>query len=217
MNENAESGIADNVTETHAAAEAEGMESIVDEPTSLESIVDGEPGAPEKGAEPERQAEKRTPEDYEDYELAVSEDFPLPEENLKSFSAACREAGLSKEQAEKILDWHKGQYRETRDFAAQQEQQVLEGWNREILADADFGGLNYKATVADARRAFQAFDPDGELRAMLRDSKYYRHPTVIRAVARVGRAMGEHGFVGSNGEGTEDKPLEERMYPNMKF
>ena len=141
----------------------------------------------------------------------------MPEENLKSFSAACREAGLSKEQAEKILGWHKGQYRETQAIAAQQEQQVLEGWQREILADADFGGRNYKATVADARRAFQAFDPDGELRAMLRDSKYQFHPTVVRAVARVGRAMGEHGFVGRNGEGTEDKPLEERMYPNMKF
>lgn len=215
MDEAVQSGIADKVKEEPASQDGQAVGGgIADEETSPEGIADEEAGKSEKDAEPEGQAEKQEPENYE---LAASEDFPMPEENLKSFSAACREAGLTKAQAEKILGWHKGQYQETQAFAAQQEKQVLDGWNREILADKDFGGRNYKATVVDARRAFQAFDPDGELRAFLRESKYQFNPVVIRAVARVGRMMGEHGFVGQNGEGKEEKPLEERMYPNMKF
>lgn len=215
MDESVENGIADEVREEPASRDGQAVEGgIADEETSPEGIADEGPGAPEKNAEPEGQAEKQEPEDYE---LAASEDFPMPEENLKSFSAACREAGLTRAQAERILGWHKGQYQETQAFAAQQEKQVLDGWNREILADRDFGGRNYKATVADARRALQAFDPDGELRAFLRESKYQFNPTVIRAAARVGRMMGEHGLVAQNGEGKEEKPLEERMYPNMKF
>ena len=215
MDESVENGIADEVREEPASRDGQAVEGgIADEETSPEGIADEGPGAPEKNAETEGQAEKQEPEDYE---LAASEDFPMPEENLKSFSAACREAGLTRAQAERILGWHKGQYQETQAFAAQQEKQVLDGWNREILADRDFGGRNYKATVADARRALQAFDPDGELRAFLRESRYQFNPTVIRAAARVGRMMGEHGLVAQNGEGKEEKPLEERMYPNRKF
>ena len=215
MDESVENGIADEVREEPASRDGQAVEGgIADEETSPEGIADEGPGAPEKNAETEGQAEKQEPEDYE---LAASEDFPMPEENLKSFSAACREAGLTRAQAERILGWHNGQYQETQAFAAQQEKQVLDGWNREILADRDFGGRNYKATVADARRALQAFDPDGELRAFLRESRYQFNPTVIRAAARVGRMMGEHGLVAQNGEGKEEKPLEERMYPNMKF
>lgn len=151
------------------------------------------------------------------WELSPSEDLPIPEENLRSFSAACRGAGLSREQAEKILDWHKGRFKEDQAFAAQREAKTLEDWRNDILADRDFGGANYRATVADARRALQAFDPDGRLRAFLRESRYQFNPDVIRAAARVGRAMGEHGFAGQTGAGGRTRPLEERMYPNMKF
>lgn len=210
MDESVENGIAEEAAETAPLNEGQG--GIADEAPQPGGIADEEVGAPEKGAEPEGDAGKQ-----DAYELTASEDFPMPEENLKSFSAACREAGLSREQAEKILGWHKEQYRETQAFTAQQEKQILDGWNKEILADGDFGGRNYKATVADARRALQAFDPDGSLRAFLRESRQQYNPIVIRAAARVGRMMGEHGFVARNGEGKEEKPLEERMYPNMKF
>lgn len=153
----------------------------------------------------------------DDWELDAGGDFPIPEDNLKSFSRACRGAGLSREQAERILDWHKARYRESQDLAAQEEERALNGWRAEILADRDFGGSRYKATVADARRALAAFDPDGKLRAFLRESRWQFNPDVIRVAARVGRAMGEHGFAGQNGAGGRQKPLEERMYPNMSF
>ncbi|MCH5278077.1 MAG: hypothetical protein J1E80_09660 [Desulfovibrionaceae bacterium] len=193
-----------------AGAEAGG---IADEPAKADGIADGADG--DKAGEKKADGEKaKAPEAYD---LKAPDGFPIPEDNLASFSKACREAGLSREQAEKILDWHRERFTEGQGLAAQEEARVLDGWRTEILADADFGGSNYKATVADARRALAAFDPDGKLRAFLRESRWQFNPDVIRVAARVGRALGEHGFVGQGGAGRQEKPLEERMYPNMKF
>lgn len=151
------------------------------------------------------------------YALEAAEDFPIPEENLRSFSETCFRAGLSKEQAQSVLDWHKKQYADDVAWRGEQEAQVLEGWHREMQADREFGGAKWKATKADAVRGFGLVDPDGQLRAFLRETKYQHNPMIIRAMARVGRAMKEHEFIGRSGTGTrQDIPLEERMYPDMK-
>lgn len=150
------------------------------------------------------------------YELAAPADFPLPEANLKSFSDACHKLGLSREQAEGMLAWHRDFHNAVSGEAQQNAARVLDGWQREMERDKDFGGAHMKATVADARKALAAFDTDGSLRALLRESQYQYHPAVIRAVARIGRAMGEHAFIGEGGEGTTDVPLEERLYRNME-
>lgn len=169
----------------------------------------GEPASEGTGkTEPEQKPEP--------YELTAPEGFEVPEDNLKGFSGLCNEIGLSKEQAEKILDWHKTQYEQNTAYAAQQEAQVLQGWGKELMADPEFGGKNWNSTIADARKALDRFDADGSLREFLRETKFQHHPQVIRVVARVGRAMGEHGFVGSNGEGGQDGDLArlKRQYPS---
>lgn len=150
------------------------------------------------------------------YELAAPEDFPLPEANLKSFSEACNRLGLTREQAEGMLGWHREFHNAVTGEAQQNAARVMDDWQREMQADRDFGGARLKATVAEARKALAVFDPDGGLRALLRESGYQHHPEVIRAVARIGRAMGEHDFIGANGAGKADVPLEERLYRNME-
>ena len=200
-------GIADDVLETPAEQPEQGNEPQADE--DLGGIAD-EPQAEKQDGEQKQQEEPKP----EPYELAAPEGFDVPEDNLKGFSDVCNKAGITKEQAEQILAWHHEQHKLNVDFSSQQEAKVLEGWKQDILSDKEFGGKNYKATVADARRAFQVIDPDGSLREFLRESKGQYHPEVIRAVARVGRMMGEHGFVGQNGEGNSaaKAPLWKRMY-----
>lgn len=175
---------------------------IADDPT--QTGEGGEEGKPKIEQKPEPEA----------YELSVTEDFPMPNENLSDYTATCRELGLTKAQAEGLLGWHKKQYLETNAYNEQQEKAVLAEWNSAILADKDFGGSNYKATIAQARRGLELVDPDGSLRQFLRVSKGQFHPDVIRAAARIGRLLSEHGFVGQNGEGGQ-KALLERHYPTM--
>lgn len=164
---------------------------------------EAKPAPAEAGAKPEP------------YELTAPEDFPLPEANLKSFSEACNKLGLSREQAEGMLNWHKDFHNAVSGEARAAEARVLNGWAKEMQADRDFGGANMKATVAEARKALAAFDPDGSLRSLLRESQYQHNPAVIRAIARIGRAMGEHDFIGEGGQGATKLPLEERLYRNM--
>lgn len=166
----------------------------------------------EAEGKPEGDAEAPQKQEPEPYELAADESFPIAEENLKSFTDTCRKAGLTKEQAEQVLGWHKSQYASYSQSMAQEEKAALEGWHKEIQSDAEFGGAHWKQTVADARKAFDAFDADGSLRQMLRDTKYQHNPVIIRAVARLGRMMQEHGWVGQGGAVRQDLPLEERMW-----
>ena len=192
------------VEDTKIDEQGGGAGGIADEPVQ-NANVKGEKGVVgPKGPDPEP------------YELTAPDDFPLPEENLKSFTARARELGLTKEQAEGMLKWHQEYDASVGKYLQQNEANVLQAWGKEIGTDKEFGGANMKTTIADARKALEAFDTDGSLRALLRETKYQYNPAIIRAVARVGKAMGEHGFVNQNGTGKTDIPLEERMYPDMK-
>lgn len=214
MSEELTGGIAEPTNPADGIAEPSAADSGNTSSADTGGIADAagdQPAGKETGNVPEAPAEP------EPYELKAPDGFPIPEANLSSFAAMCKDAKMTKEQAEKALAWHKSLYDSETATLKQQEQATLSGWASEISKDPDFGGAHMRQTVSDARRALDVFDTDGSLRALLRDSNYQYNPTIIRAVARVGRAMGEHGFVSQSGQGGDTKPLEERMYPNMKI
>ena len=207
------------------------MESVADTP--VESIADDAPveaseqaqAAPEtEGASkdaqasegaPEGQQDAQKPAEPEDYSFEPSEDFQVPQENLDSFAKACKEAGLSKKQAEAMLAWHKGFAGDVQKLQQQQEAAQVKAWQDEILKDPEIGGTHWKAAVADSRKALNAFDTDGKLRTLLKQMHADYHPDVVRVIARVGRAMGEDKFISSKGSGNDVRALEDRMWPNM--
>ncbi|MGE9985380.1 hypothetical protein [Desulfovibrio sp. SGI.169] len=219
MAEELVSGDGGGIADGAQSAAGANMNGIADTPPTDDGGQDSggiadDPGAPSaQGNEADKDAGKASAEP-EAYELAAPEDFPLPAENLTSFTAKARELGLSKEQAEGMLHWHKDFHAAVTGAMRQQENATLQGWEKEIQADQEFGGSHWKDTLSNARRALDVFDPDGSLRAMLRETRYQHNPAIIRAIARVGKAMNEHDFVGQGGKGGRI-PLEERMYPNM--
>ena len=212
-------------------AEETTMESVADAP--VESIADDAPAegaeqaqdaqesanaeqsasAGESAPEGQQAAEKQEPEDYT---LEAGEDFQVPAENLSAFEKVCKEQHLTKAQAQALLDWHKGFASDVQQYQAQQEAQQIKAWQDEILKDPEIGGSHWKAAVADSRKALNAFDTDGKLRTLLKQMHADYHPDVVRVIARVGRAMGEDKFIGGRGESSgKERPLEERMWPNM--
>ena len=201
--------------ETGGIAANEGIAESTEESQGI-AEESGESRGVDTGAS-DRQEPKAADSAPETYELEAPEDFPLPAENLKSFNDAALKLGLSREQAMGMLQWHKDFHESVSGQMAQNSKAMLQGWNREIQQDKDFGGANWKATLADARKALDVFDTDGALREMLRESQYQHNPVVIRAIARIGRAMGEHDFVGRDGAGKKsDTPLEDRLYSKME-
>ena len=208
------------------------MESVADAP--VESIADEAPAeaseqaqgalegdsgtspAPAENKAPESQQDVQKQAEPEDYTLEPTDDFQVPKENLDSFTQACKEAKLTKAQAEAMLNWHKQFAGDVSRLQAQQESAQIRQWQDEILKDPEIGGSHWKAAVADSRKALNAFDTDGKLRTLLKQMHADYHPDVVRVIARVGRAMGEDKFIGSRGESSgKERPLEERMWPNM--
>lgn len=180
------------------------------DPAPAGGIADDDPG---EG----KPADDKPAEKPEAYDLEQVEGFELPEENLKSFSAKCNELGLTKEQAQGILAWHKDQNDAGILATQQNETAILKEWGQQIQSDPEFGGAQFKRTQADAIRALREFDTDGSLRQILRETKMQFNPAVIKICARIGAAMGEHGFISADGKGAgEEKSLADRMFPDMK-
>lgn len=196
-------GIADD------AAENEQPEGIADDGGDDGAVSENKHTSSENG-NTDGEAKKEAP----DYELAAPENFPLPAENLKSFGDAAKKFGLSREQAEGMLNWHKEFHEQAMAANEAAMKQQIADWKKEMAQDAEFGGVKEKETLANSRKALKEFDTDGSLRKFLRDTGQQFNPVVIRAIARVGRAMGEHDFV-NGGAGGAKKPLEERLFPGM--
>lgn len=150
----------------------------------------------------------------EEWKLEAGEGSPVPEENLKSFERACKDAKLSKTQAESLLAWHKEFGTGIAQAQAQEEARIIDGWKAELAQDSEFGGRAWRQTVADARRALDAFDEDGSLRQLLKDMRADYNPAVVRTIARVGRAMAEDKIItaGSGKAAPSKRPLEERIW-----
>lgn len=166
----------------------------------------------------------------EKYEFAlptgVAADAPIVERT----TATARELGLSNEAAQKLL---------TRDVTTAQEidtanrtryeAQVAawseggaeftkreQGWTAEALSDPDLGaGDPAKLTLAieKGQQALAKYAP--ELIPILKSTGYGAHPATLKAFARIGRAMGEAGFVNGGPAGGAGKNPAQQMYPSM--
>lgn len=150
----------------------------------------------------------------EEYTLEMQEDnLPLLKMQLDNFTATCREAGLTKAQAEKVLAWQKEKLLEAENNTQQQTEIALKSWETEIRSDPEFGGIRYKRTIADARNALQAFDADGSLRNLLIETHGQFEPSVVRFMSRVGRAIAEgQMIVAGDGSQGKEASLAERFY-----
>lgn len=167
---------------------------------------ESEQGGAQEGAAAEQAKEKAAT--AEAYELAAPDGYPMDAQALKAFTEHCREAGLSKQQAEKQLSWMKDNYQNW------QKQQTAQrkNWREELRADTDFGGSKYDSSLAEARQALARFDEDGQIRAMLNETGYGDHPAVAKIFARVGRALAEDKAVGKKAAEGKRIPLEDRLY-----
>lgn len=150
------------------------------------------------------------PNEPEPFELTAPDGYPINDAGLKGLNDLCKTAKLTKEQGEAVMQYMAGNY------STWQEQQQAQGkaWIEEFKADKDFGGDKFDSSVAEAQKALATFDESGDVRAMLAETGYGNNPAVLRIFARVGRALGEDKLPGMSG-GAEDKPLEDRFYPNM--
>ena len=75
-------------------------------------------------------------------------------------------------------------------------EQQVKAWEEASRNDPDFGGEKLDENLAIANRALEAYDPQGEIRAMLVETGYEKHPALVRFFLAIGRDLSPDRMVG---------------------
>jgi hypothetical protein len=158
------------------------------------------PSAPDKAgaapAEAEKPADK--PPEAKPAE-AASLELKLPQgvqagPAFEEFKGLAKAAGLSGEQAQRVVDF----YAKTELARADAAQKQQTAWVEGLKADKELGGASFEVNAQVARKAMQKF-ASPELRTFLDTSGLGNHPELVRLMYRVGKAIGEDSIASGNG------------------
>lgn len=147
----------------------------------------------------------------EQYEFKPPEGVEFDEATIGVYAEAAREAGLSQEAADIVLN------KIAPHLAQQQAARLAEArndWAQQSRADAEFGGEKLDENLAVAKKAVEAL-ASPELKTLLEQSGLGNHPEIIRLFYRAGRSLSQDGFVGGRAAQTDAQSIfsESNMNP----
>ena len=93
-------------------------------------------------------------------------------------------------------------------------EQQVQAWEEASRNDPAFGGEKLQENLAIANRALEAYDPQGEIRAMLAETGYGNHPALVRFFLAIGRDLSPDRMVGAGGAGGFDARA---FFPNSNM
>jgi hypothetical protein len=196
----AASQAADQATAAPAAvAEGQQQPAATDAPAK----ADGEPAKQDEG-KPEGAPEN--------YEFVIPEGAQVDEAGIAAFSEFAREAGMSQEAAQALMD-------KMAPAMAKRQAEAVDAvkaeWAAAAQSDTEFGGEKIAENLGVAKKALETFGSDA-LRTLLNESGLGNHPEIIRAFYRVGKAISEDKVVVGGGGVAGPQTLADRLYPNQK-
>jgi len=157
----------------------------------------------------------------ETYELEAPEGFAIDPQALAVATPVFRELGLSNEQASKLMpvaaQFAQGLSDKLNAQIISQVRADRKAWLDSAMADREIGGAHWKETLAKGAFALDnlGFPKGSPFRVLLDESGLGNHPEMIRAWAKVGRAIGEDGdFVRGAGTPHSRRDTAETLYPN---
>ena len=132
--------------------------------------------APEEDEKPK---ETPMPDEVPDkYEFVDNE----PEYN-EAVGKVARELGLSQEKAQKFAD---AVEEASGEFCVK----TVKGWVEQLKKDEEIGGDKFNESVGIARKVFDRYAKNPELRTILSYSGITNHPDFVRMFVRIGKELG---------------------------
>lgn len=168
-----------------------------DTKTTDSAAASGAESAESKGQGESKEGDSadKTPVEYEAFKLP--DGVQVDEQKMAEFKANASEAGLSQDQAQKLVDVYSAALKSANDASTQLWYDQQKEWQQAVMKDPEIGGKNFepmKETVAkaidliggdDAARIRQAFEYTGA----------GNNPEIIRFLYRLGSAIGEGSAV----------------------
>lgn len=147
----------------------------------------------------------------DNYELTLPEESPLDSSIIDEIAATAKERGLSNEDAQTILTDRSnavaGFIKEKEDYL----DETHKGWLEETKNDSVLGGDNYKETGELTFRAGQFLGED--FVKLLTDTGLGNQITVVRAMRKLGEAMGDDKLILSKSkDGGGEKDVLDSFY-----
>lgn len=148
------------------------------------------------------------------YELKLSENSPLKEEDIGSVVEFAKANKMSPEQAQATLVRNEALLTGFREAQQRHLDSVHAQWLKDVESDPEIGGAKLKETSADAELAFKHFGNE-KLGEVLERSKLGNHPEFVRFAAKIGALIKNDRSVHSNTTVVE-RSREDILYGSMK-
>jgi hypothetical protein len=176
------------------------------------SLLGAEGVKPEGEAKPEGEGAKKTETEGapETYEFVAPEGVELDKDLLGEFHPVAKELNLKQADAQKLVDIAAKIITKQFDALAA----THEAWAESSRTDKDIGGDNLQPSLTLGKKVLDAFGSP-ELRTVLNETKLGNHPALIKAFAKIGKAMSEDVLVIGEGTTPSADPLH-ALYPTMK-
>jgi hypothetical protein len=159
----------------------------------------------------------------EAYDVKAPEGMTFDKDVFDAVAGDLKDMDLSNAAAQKLVDLYGSkvvplltQREAERAEAAQLERAatIRKEWATEARADPEIGGANFDQTVDACAQVWDRFGiKKGEgIRQLLDESGLGNHPDMLRFLSRVSKGTGEGQFVPSDGAGTDNRPIWDRIY-----
>lgn len=148
-------------------------------------------GQPEPQGQPGQQPQqndtgeaKTSPESY----VLDLPNFQGSQEDLQFIADMAQQSGLPAKEASEFL-------RRSEIYQTILQEKTAEAWQEASRTDPEFGGAQFDANLAVAKRGYNMFASD-ELKSILEQTGYGNHPEVLRLFHTIGKLTGEDNIVG---------------------
>jgi len=195
--------------QTQDAQSQKGAEKTEDKTEGKTLLTEDKPEGDKTEGEGETPLTK-APEEYEPFK--GPNDVELDQETLGEFTTLAKELDLSQEQAQSLVDLQAKYFERMQGVQDQEHKALIQSWREQVERDPEIGGAKLKETQSAAQRALQRFG-DKELKALLDESGLGNHPSLVKALARIGKLTDEDRLVEGSPPG-KSKPgnLAEALY-----
>ena len=153
-------------------------------------------------------------------EAVTYTDFSAPEgvlmdqDIMTEFKAAGIDAGISQQQAQKLVDLGVKLQGNIEERIETQKAEQLNKWQEDARNDSEIGGDKLDENLSIAKKAVDMF-ASPELVEILNTSGMGNHPEMIRVFLNIGKKISEDGVFSGGGSPNGDKTIAQRMYPGM--
>lgn len=159
--------------------------------------------------------------DDQEYELELSDDSPLSQEELDMIAEYAAENNLTKEEAQGLIDNREALVNQGLTLAQQQMQQKYKKLSENFNSDPEFSGEKRAENFMAIKKAVDEFGDD-QLREALNDPIVGNNIALGKFLAKIGKMVGAEGFEGmkpnKGGPDVSDKTRDGRMkkmYPDF--